>query len=338
MCRGARRRRRVVDRGARHLAPLAEELDRGDRARDDGAVRPLVLLDSWERLAVLDAHLRQPPAATTARRRARVVIASRRRTGAQLVQRAAGTTWCSTCPWGRCASGEADALLAAAGRDGSRAAGGRPSQWAGGAALALALAADAGGGPSEAPGEAPAAVVDALLAPGCSTPEPEGEGRSGARRRRAGAGDERRPCLRRCCLTVDAERAGSPGCAPHAERRAARRRRDAARARRAGGARRPAAAARRSWSGTCAGAWSTRSTHAERARGAAAASRSTSSTSCEDPAIRWGFAWDTVGATAASTRRGLGDAEAIAARGGPARRACGSPTARRWFEEAADSA
>ena len=43
---------------ARELAPLADELDRAF-APAMAARRPLVLLDSWERLAALDGHLRR---------------------------------------------------------------------------------------------------------------------------------------------------------------------------------------------------------------------------------------------------------------------------------------
>ena len=70
----------VVTVEARDLAPLAEALD---EAVDPAlrASRPLLMLDSWERLAALDAHLRQNllPRLPSA---ARVVIASRHAPGA----------------------------------------------------------------------------------------------------------------------------------------------------------------------------------------------------------------------------------------------------------------
>ena len=64
---------------ARDLAPLAEALDRAIEPALEAA-RPLLLLDSWERLSALDSHLRQEllPRLPSA---ARVVIASRRPPG-----------------------------------------------------------------------------------------------------------------------------------------------------------------------------------------------------------------------------------------------------------------
>jgi hypothetical protein len=56
--RAAARAVTLVEVEARGLAPLAEELDRA-LAPAMTAERPLVLLDSWERLAALDGHLRR---------------------------------------------------------------------------------------------------------------------------------------------------------------------------------------------------------------------------------------------------------------------------------------
>ena len=158
---------------ARDLAPLAEALEKAIEPAL-GAARPLLLLDSWERLSALDSHLRQKllPRLSSA---ARVVIASRR---------APGPGWFSG-GWenlvlelrlGPLDRADAEALLAAAGLDDPvlRA---QAMAWAGGSPLALVLAADAGGVPSEAPGEAPAAVVDALLRRLLDA-QPEGDARS----------------------------------------------------------------------------------------------------------------------------------------------------------------
>ena len=91
--RAAARGATIVDVEARGLAPLAEELDLA-LAPAMTAPRPLVLLDSWERLAALDGHLRRHilprlPAD------ALVVIASATRRGAA-GSAPAGTTWSST--------------------------------------------------------------------------------------------------------------------------------------------------------------------------------------------------------------------------------------------------
>ncbi len=70
----------TVNVEARDLAPLAEALDEAIEPALRSA-RPLLLLDSWERLTALDAHLRQnllPRLPSSAR----VVIASRRAPGA----------------------------------------------------------------------------------------------------------------------------------------------------------------------------------------------------------------------------------------------------------------
>jgi hypothetical protein len=172
--------RRAVDRGfqrvtveARDLAPLAEALDEAIEPALH-VERPLLLLDSWERLSALDAHLRQRLLARLPSA-ARVVIASRR---------APGGAW-FTGGWenlvmdlrlGPLARPDAEALLAARGLEDPvmRA---ETMAWAGGSPLALVLAADAGGVPSEAPGEASAAVVDALLRRLLDA-QPEGDARS----------------------------------------------------------------------------------------------------------------------------------------------------------------
>ena len=154
-----------VEIEARGIAPLTEELDRALEPAMT-ARRPLVLLDSWERLAVLDAHLRRHllprlPAD------ALVVIASRD---------APGRSWFSAgwdhvvldLPLGPLRRGEADALLALRGvtDPGRRAA---AVAGAGGSALALALAADV---PADIP-----AGPDSLLRRVLDS-EPEGEGRA----------------------------------------------------------------------------------------------------------------------------------------------------------------
>jgi len=127
----------VVAVEARELAPLAEEVDRA-LAPALTARRPLVLLDSWERLAALDGHLRRHvlprlPAD------ALVVIASRH---------APGTGWFSAgwdhvvvdVPLGPLGDAAADALLVGRGMsEPGRRAG--VVAWAGGSPLALALAA-----------------------------------------------------------------------------------------------------------------------------------------------------------------------------------------------------
>jgi AAA ATPase domain len=124
---------------ARELAPLADELDRA-LAAAMAARRSLVLLDSWERLAALDGHLRRHvlprlPAD------ALVVIASRQ---------APGRSWFAAgwdhvvldLPLGPLGADEADALLAARGvEDAARRV--AAVAWAGGSPLALVLAADA---------------------------------------------------------------------------------------------------------------------------------------------------------------------------------------------------
>lgn len=123
---------------ARELAPLAEGVDRA-LAPAMTARRPLVLLDSWERLAALDGHLRRHllprlPAD------ALVVIASRHAPGRSWF----GAGWDHVVldlPLGPLDADEADAMLSARGvGDAARRA--RAVAWAGGSPLALALVAD----------------------------------------------------------------------------------------------------------------------------------------------------------------------------------------------------
>ncbi len=144
---------------ARDLAPLAEALDEAI-APALRASRPLLMLDSWERLSALDPHLRQnllPRLPSSAR----VVIASRRAPGAGWF--AGGwENLVAELSLGPLAQPDAEALLASRGLS-DPALRSQTLAWAGGSPLALVLAVDAGGVPPEAPGEAPAAVVDALL-------------------------------------------------------------------------------------------------------------------------------------------------------------------------------
>ncbi|HUO74780.1 MAG TPA: ATP-binding protein [Solirubrobacteraceae bacterium] len=158
---------------ARDLPPLAGVLDAA-LAPALGSQRPLVLLDSWERLSALDSHLRNellprlPPDAI-------VVLASRR---------APARGW-FTGGWeqlvlelalGPLEDREADALLALRGVDDADARSAAIA-WAGGSPLALVLAADAGSLPSSvhAP-DGPPAIVERLLRRLLDA-EPEGEHR-----------------------------------------------------------------------------------------------------------------------------------------------------------------
>jgi hypothetical protein len=149
---------------ARELAPLAEEVDRA-LAPAVTARRPLVLLDSWERLVALDGHLRRHllprlPAD------ALVVIASRH---------APGRSWFSAgwdhvvvdLPLGPLDADDADALLRWRGvSEAERRA--DAVAWAGGSPLALALAAEAPVAvsarhePAAAPGEVEAQLTQLL--------------------------------------------------------------------------------------------------------------------------------------------------------------------------------
>jgi hypothetical protein len=145
---------------ARDLAPLAEELD-AVLAPALATERPLVLLDSWERLGALDSYLRAEllPRLPSG---ALVVVASRRAPGRGWF----GGGWehvVLDLPLGPLDDTEADALLSLRGVD-DAAARASTIDWAGGSALALVLAADAGGVPEGTPsGDGPAVVVDRLL-------------------------------------------------------------------------------------------------------------------------------------------------------------------------------
>jgi hypothetical protein len=173
--------RRAASRGAmpiaveaRDLAPMADALDAA-LAPALAATRPLLMLDSWERLTALDIHLRRDVLPRLPSE-ALVVLASRR---------PPGPAWFSG-GWenmvldvhlGPLDSDEASALLSAHGvaDPEHRAA---AMAWAGGSPLALVLAADAGGPPpATGRGDAPPGVVDALLR--CLLDaEPEGGRRS----------------------------------------------------------------------------------------------------------------------------------------------------------------
>ncbi len=179
---------------ARELTPVAQALEEA-LAPALALRRPLVLLDSWERMAALDAHLRGVLLARLPGD-ALVVLASRR---------PPGSGWFSG-GWehvvldlrlGPLRASEADALLARRGiaDPGERAA---AIGWARGSPLALALAAEAGGVPGGIPSvdisrhgrpngdvpsrgageeDAPPGVVDKLL-PRLLDAQPDGEQRS----------------------------------------------------------------------------------------------------------------------------------------------------------------
>ena len=145
---------------ARDLAPLAEALD---EAIDAGAAgQPAA---AAARLLGAALGPRRPPAPEPAA--AAAVLGPGRdrlapRSGRRLVHRRLGEPRRRARPRARSAQADAEALLAARGLD-DPALRSQTMAWAGGSPLALVLAADAGGVPAEAPGEAPAAVVDALL-------------------------------------------------------------------------------------------------------------------------------------------------------------------------------
>lgn len=158
---------------ARDLAPLGEALGEA-LAPALGAVRPLVMLDSWDRLAALDSYLRDhilsrlPPDALA-------VIVTRRQPG---------SGWHSG-GWehvvmelrlGPLGAGEADALLAVRGVS-DMAARAATVNWARGSPLALVLAAEAGGAPHGTDDAGPPGVADKLLHRLLDT-QPEGEQRS----------------------------------------------------------------------------------------------------------------------------------------------------------------
>jgi hypothetical protein len=158
----------------RDVTPLADALEAA-LAPALEVRRPLVLLDSWEQLAALDPFLRSsllqllPPDAI-------VALATRR---------APGRDWFSG-GWEHLVldvqlrplnGGEANALLSSRGvRDHDQRA--AAVDWARGSPLALVLAADAGGVPSGTPADdAPPGVVDRLLRRLLDA-QPEGEQRS----------------------------------------------------------------------------------------------------------------------------------------------------------------
>ncbi len=322
--RAAARGATIVDVEARGLAPLAEELDRA-LAPAMTAPRPLVLLDSWERLAALDGHLRRHilprlPAD------ALVVIASRH---------APGRSWFSAgwdhvvldLPLSPLGADDADALLAVRGVEdaGRRAA---AVAWAGGSPLALVLVANPSVAiPAGPDADAPPEVIDALLRRLLDS-QPEGEGRAvlavAALARvttpallAAVLPDVDAPrCFAWLCEHPSAEplgdgvtlhdlvgrtlRADLRGREPELERDLRRRLVDALYARGAGDG----------------------------------LLRLTLDLQhlVQDPAIRWGFAWDPSGKLRIDGPR-LGDADAIAARSGRAARVW-LADARRWFDEA----
>lgn len=310
---------------ARDLPPLAEAVDEAIEPAMRAA-RPLLVLDSWERLTALDAHLRRdllPRLPSDAL----VVVASRRAPGAGWF----GGGWenlvleLALAPMD---SAESEALLAARGLDDPdlRA---QAVAWAGGSPLALVLAADAGGAPPDAPGDAPPVVVDALLRRLFDS-QPEGEARSGLAV--ASLARVTTPALLSAVLPdVDAERMflwlrSHPSAEPLSDGvtlhdlvgRALR------------------ADLRR------------RSPDLERdlRRRLVDTLYARSMTEgllqltldlqhlVQDPAIRWGFAWDTSGRFRIDKPRG-GDVEAIAGRGGRAALAW-LDSARRYFAEARD--
>jgi hypothetical protein len=315
----------VVTVEARDLAPLAEALDEAI-APALRATRPLLMLDSWERLAALDAHLRQnllPRLPSSAR----VVIASRR---------APGSGWFSG-GWenlvaelrlGPLARPDAEALLAARGLD-DPVLRSQTMAWAGGSPLALVLAVDAGGVPAEAPGEAPAAVVDALLRRLLDA-QPEGD----ARRALSVAALARvtSPSLLVEVLPdCDAERAFSwlsaqPSAEPLGDGvtlhdlvgRAVR-----------ADLRRRSPEIERDLRRRLVDALYARS-----AREGLLRLTLDLQHLVQDPAIRWGFSWEMSGRFHIDTPR-AGDAEAIAARGGSVGRAW-LEAARRYFDGTPD--
>jgi hypothetical protein len=159
---------------ARDLAPAASALEEA-LSPALGCDRPLVMLDSWERMSALDSHLRaavlpQLPA------EALVVIATRRRPG---------PGWFSAgwehvvldLPLVPLSAPEADSLLAARGvrEPDKRAA---TAHWSRGSPLALVLAAEAGGVPvGPLDDEGPPGVADQLLQRLLDA-QPEGDERS----------------------------------------------------------------------------------------------------------------------------------------------------------------
>jgi hypothetical protein len=145
---------------ARDLAPLVEALDAA-LAPALETERPLVLLDSWERLGALDGYLRAellPRLPGSA-----VVVVASRRAPAPGWFRGGWEQVVLVLPLGPLDDSEADALLSLRGVA-DAAARASTIDWAGGSALALVLAADAGGVPAGTPsGDGPAIVVDRLM-------------------------------------------------------------------------------------------------------------------------------------------------------------------------------
>jgi hypothetical protein len=310
---------------ARDLAPLAEALDEAI-APALRATRPLLMLDSWERLSALDAHLRQnllPRLPSSAR----VVIASRRAPGAGWFS-SGWENLVAELALGPMALSDADALLTARGLD-DPALRSQTMSWAGGSPLALVLAADAGGVPAEDPGEAPAAVVDALLRRLLDA-QPEGD----ARRALAVAALARvtSPSLLAEVLPdCDAERAfswlsGQPSAEPLGDGvtlhdlvgRAVR-----------ADLRRRSPEIERDLRRRLVDALYARS-----AREGLLRLTLDLQHLVQDPAIRWGFSWDMSGRFHIDAPR-PGDADEIAARGGSVGRSW-LEAARRYFEETPD--
>jgi len=315
----------VVTIEARDLAPLAEALDEAVEPALR-STRPLLLLDSWERLAALDSHLRQnllPRLPSSAR----VVIASRRPPGAGWFT-GGWENLVAELAIGPLAQSEAEALLTARGLD-DPALRSQTMAWAGGSPLALVLAVEAGGVPAEAPGEAPAAVVDALLRRSLDA-QPEGD----ARRALAVAALARvtSPSLLAEVLPdCDAERAfawlsAQPSAEPLGDGvtlhdlvgRAVR-----------ADLRRRSPEIERDLRRRLVDALYARS-----AREGLLRLTLDLQHLVQDPAIRWGFSWDMSGRFHIDTAR-AGDADEIAARGGSVGRAW-LEAARRYFEDSPD--
>jgi AAA ATPase domain len=323
--------RRAAARGAtpiaveaRELAPLADELDRALAAALT-APRPLVLLDSWERLAALDGHLRRDVLPSLPAD-ALVVIASRE---------APGRSWFAggwenvvlDLTLGPLGADEAHALLAVHGvRDPEQRA--AAVAWAGGSPLALVLAAEAPLEPLAARvPDAPPALVEALLRRLLDA-QPEGEGR--AVLAVAALARVTTPALLQAVLPdVDAGRAFAlllehPSAEPLGDGvtlhdlvgRALR-----------ADLRQRTPELERDLRRRLADALYARST-------ADGLLRLTLDLQhlVRDPAIRWGFAWDPSGRYRIDAPRS-GDPDAIAARSGRAARVWVAD-ARRWFDEA----
>lgn len=158
---------------ARSLMPVSEQLERALSPALD-ARRPLILLDSWEQMASLDSHLRAELLPKLPRQ-ALVVLATRRSPGPE---------WFSggwehialELPLKPLNALESDALLRARGIE-SPAARAAAVDWSHGSPLALVLAAGSGGVPEDLPPEeGPPGVVERLLSHLLGA-QPEGEQR-----------------------------------------------------------------------------------------------------------------------------------------------------------------